>query len=396
VQTSVAQDRDRRRAARRLSDWSVIARRSRHRAGGLRGEKADDGGAGRDAGEQDRSAYGTLGSYDQRITSLSNDQQGYVGRTSTLEAQMNRQTASPMNDALVGVANSVNLAEDRVNARIRSSEDVIADLPNRYAAASRTAALEAQVNNAADSGLQRTVNARIEERAAAIADDRAGAVASTLAQLRAEYNGSAAIIAQQAGAIAGIDGRTSVFWSITGTTPDGSTRISLSKSDGSPGVFYIGANLFVDGNAIFNGTVTIRALDRSTMTATTASSVAGSYGGAGQASKQYIPNLGADMFIRSGGSIYVSFSGFIGGTTNGTRDTQPTFEILNAADNGILATVPLPESGFGSTGRLDNYTIRVLNTFGELTIRWRVAVRTTERNWSIIRDPALSVYWTAL
>ncbi|MEG8021790.1 hypothetical protein [Sphingomonas aerolata] len=272
----------------------------------------------------------------------------------------------------------------------------MADLPNRYSAASRTAALEAQVNFGADSGLQRTVNARIEDRATAIADSKAGAVASTLAQLRAEYDGSAATIAQQAGAIAGIDGRTSVFWSVTGTTPDGSTKISLSKSDGSAGVFYIGANLLVDGNAIFNGTVTIRALDRSTMTATTASSVAGSYGGAGQASKQYIPNLGADMFIRSGGSIYIAFSGFIGGQTNGTRDTQPTLEILNAADNGILATVPLPESGFGSTGRLDNYTIRVLNTFGELTIRWRVAVRATERTWSIIRDPALSVYWTAL
>lgn len=282
------------------------------------------------------------------------------------------------------------------SARISDIASVVADLPNRYAAASRTAALEAQVNFGADSGLQRTVNARIEDRATAIADAKAGAVAQTLAQLRAEYNGSAATIAEQTGAIAGIDGRTSVFWSVTGTTPDGSTRISLSKSDGSAGVFYIGANLFVDGNAIFNGTVTIRALDRSTMTATTASSVAGSYGGAGQASKQYIPNLGADMFIRSGGSIYIALSGFIGGQTNGTRDTQPTFEILNAADNGILATVPLPESGFGSTGRLDNYTIRVLNTFGELTIRWRVAVRATERTWSIIRDPALSVYWTAL
>jgi len=340
--------------------------------------------------------YGTLGSYDQRITSLSTDQQGYVGRTSTLEAQMSRQAPSALNTFTDDVNNRLTQVDTNVNARIKSSEDVIADLPNRYAAASRTATLEAQVNNAADSGLQRTVNARIEERAAAIADDRAGAVASTLAQLRAEYNGAAAVIAQQAGAIAGIDGRTSVFWSITGTTPDGSTRISLSKSDGSAGVFYIGANLVVDGNAIFNGTVTIHALDRSTMTATTASSVAGSYGGPGQASKQYIPDLGADMFIRSGGSIYIAFSGFIYGTTNGTRDTQPTFEILNAADNGILATVPLPEIGFGNTGRLDNYMIRVLNTFGELTIRWRVAVRTTERNWSTIRDPALSVYWTAL
>ncbi|WP_031392934.1 hypothetical protein [Sphingomonas sp. STIS6.2] len=352
----------------------------------------------------------TLSGYDQRITSLSSDQQGYVGRTSTLEAQMSRQAPSALNNFTDDVNNRLTQVDANVNARIKFSEDVLADLPNRYAAASRTATLEAQFRQEVGSPLNDAVNyvngrvdtsntqltARIEERATAIADAKAGAVAQTLAQLRAEYNGSAATIAQQTGAIAGIDGRTSVFWSVTGTTPDGSTQISLSKSDGSAGVFYIGANLFVDGNAIFNGTVTIRALDRSTMTATTASSVAGSYGGAGQASKQYIPNLGADMFIRSGGSIYIAFSGFIGGQTNGTRDTQPTFEIMNAADNGILATVPLPESGFGSTGRLDNYTIRVLNTFGELTIRWRVAVRATERTWSIIRDPALSVYWTAL
>ncbi len=338
----------------------------------------------------------TLSGYDQRITSLSSDQQGYVGRTSTLEAQMSRQAPSALNNFTDDVNNRLTQVDANVNARIKSSEDVIADLPNRYATAQRAATLEAQLAYQVDSGLNTALSARIEDRATAIADAKAGAVASTLAQLRAEYNGSAATIAQQAGAIAGIDGRTSVFWQVTGTTPDGSTRISLSKSDGSPGVFYIGANLLVDGNAIFNGTVTIKALDRSTMTSSTASSVAGSYGGAGQASKQYIPNLGADMFIRSGGSIYITFTGFIGGTTNGTRDTQPTFEILNAADNGILATVPLPESGFGASGRLDNYTIRILNTFGEVTIRWRVAVRTTERNWSSISSPALSVYWTAL
>lgn len=338
----------------------------------------------------------TLGGYDQRITSLSTDQQGYVGRTSTLEAQMSRQAPSALNTFTDDVNNRLTQVDTNVNARIQLSEDVIADLPNRYATAQRAATLEAQLAYQVDSGLNTALSARIEDRATAIADAKAGAVASTLAQLRAEYNGSAATIAQQAGAIAGIDGRTSVFWQVTGSTPDGSTKISLSKSDGSLGVFYIGADLLVDGNAIFNGTVTIKALDRSTMTSSTASSVAGSYGGAGQASKQYIPNLGADMFIRSGGSIYITFSGFIGGTTNGTRDTQPTFEILDAADNGILATVPLPESGFGASGRLDNYTIRILNTFGEVTIRWRVAVRTTERNWSYISSPALSVYWTAL
>ena len=64
-----------------------------------------------------------------------------------------------------------------VLARISASETTLADLPNRYAAASRADALEAQVNGATDSGLLRTVTARIEDRATAIADAKAGAVA---------------------------------------------------------------------------------------------------------------------------------------------------------------------------------------------------------------------------
>jgi hypothetical protein len=198
------------------------------------------------------------------------------------------------------------------------------------------------------------------------------------------------------GALAGLDGRTSVFWSVTGTTPDGSTRIQLSKADGSPGQFYIGANLLVDGNAIFNGSVTIKALDRSTMTATTSGSVAGSYGGAGAPAIQYIPNLGADMFIRAGGSVYMTFTGAIASTTDAAGSTYPSIEILNAVDNSALASVRLPTVGFGPGGRLDNYTIRVLNVWGDVTIRWRVAVRATSNTWNIVQNPALSVYWTAL
>lgn len=272
------------------------------------------------------------------------------------------------------------------NARSRLSTVETATTDGRFADAQRATNIEASLNNA---------RGRLSTVETATTDGRFAA-AQRVDSIEVSLNNARASITEQAGAIAGIDGRTSVYWKVTGTTSDGSATVSLSKADGSPGVFYIGTNLVVDGAAIFNSTVTIRALDRSTMTATTSGSVSGNYGGAGQASKQYIPNLGADMFIRSGGSIYIAFTGNIGGTTNGTRDTQPTVDILNAADNSILAAVPLPESGFGSSGRLDNYTLRILNTFGDVTIRWRVAVRTTERNWSNISNPALSVYWTAL
>jgi hypothetical protein len=205
-----------------------------------------------------------------------------------------------------------------------------------------------------------------------------------------------ATLVQQAGVLAGLDGRTSVYWRVTGTTNDGSTMVQLSKADGSPGLFYIGANLLVDGNAIFNGTVTIRALDRSTMTATSSGSVSGTYGGAGQAAFAYIPNLGADMAIKSGGSIYLTFTGNIAATTDASGTIYASFEILNAADNGVLASVRLPTPGFGPSGRLDNFVIRILNLWGDLTIRWRVATRATGSTWAIVQNPQCSVYWTAL
>jgi hypothetical protein len=279
-----------------------------------------------------------------------------------------------------------------VTARVKLTEDTLADLPNRYAAATRTALLEAQVQG--DSGSR--LLSRASDQATVIADAKAGAVAQDLSILRAEYNGTYGEVNRQAGVLAGVDGRTSVYWRVTGTTPDGSATVQLSKADGTPGLFYIGANLLVDGNAIFNGTVTIKALDRSTMTATSSGSVSGSYGGAGQAAFAYIPNLGADMAIRSGGSIYLTFTGNIAATTDASGSIYASFEILNAANNSLLASVRLPTPGFGPSGRLDNFVIRILNVWGDLTIRWRVANRATSNTWSIVQNPQCSVYWTAL
>ncbi|WP_170318400.1 phage tail protein [Sphingomonas sp. PAMC 26621] len=472
----------------------------------------------------------TLTNYNGRLTTLSTDLQGYASRTGTLETT-------------VGPADG---SKQPLMSRVTTAENAIANFPGSYAAASRAAALEAQVNGEADSRLL----GRANDQATVIADAKVGAVAQSLSTLSARirqgspnllvnsdfhdgrnyygtsgpgwsvqkgyypgtflqkdgtehaymwqdvsvqgnvsysisanfgndqpdrvflyiqwfdanYNylgngpdirnrgggwtreksvnlvapSNAAIgrliidtndnvggtgrvnnlqmqegpatdyqpdqslgvisasITQQAGALAGIDGRTSVYWSVTGTTADGSTKIELLKSDGSAGLFYIGANLLVDGNAIFNGTVTIRALDRSTMTATTAGSVSGTYGGAGNPSLIYIPNLGADMAIRSGGSLYFTFTGNIAATTDSSGSVYASFEVLNAADNSVLASVRLPTPGFGPSGRLDNFVIRILNVWGELTIRWRVASRTTDRTWSIVQNPQCSVYWTAL
>jgi hypothetical protein len=74
-----------------------------------------------------------------------------------------------------------------------------------------------------------------------------------------------ASLVQQAGVLAGIDGRTSVYWSVTGSTGDGSTRIQLSKANGSAGLFYVEANMLLAGNLVVDGTITARKFDRNSM-----------------------------------------------------------------------------------------------------------------------------------
>lgn len=154
-------------------------------------------------------------------------------------------------------------------------------------------------------------------------------------------------------------------------------------------------NTFVNGNLIVAGTVTIDGLDRSTMTATTSGSVGGSWGGAGTGGPHYIANLGADMAIRSGGSVFITFDGYATGTNQDTTGSYASIELLNAANDTVLASLRLPQ-GSGNNGRLDNYTIRVLNTWGNITLRWRVATRAFGAGFSIVSNPAISVYWTAL
>ncbi|MBY9062296.1 hypothetical protein K7957_05050 [Sphingomonas yunnanensis] len=125
--------------------------------------------------------------------------------------------------------------------------------------------------------------AKIDQVATAIAEG-GFASASTLEQLRAEYNGTAATVSTQAGAIAGLDGRTAVFWGVKGQTPEGKTSIQLSKVDGSPAQFYVGANMFVEGDLLVDGTIRSTKLDPNSMAqvgaAAWAGSVAGVVGGA--------------------------------------------------------------------------------------------------------------------
>ncbi len=159
-----------------------------------------------------------------------------------LESRLRR--ASDAEAALPGVA-----------ARVKTTEDAIADAPNRFAAASRADALEAQVNFGTDSGLKRSLEATVEARATAIANGAAGAVAQTVEGIRANFEGRIAGVEVAAGAIAAVDGRTEYYWQVTGTAPDGTAMIRLAKKDGSAPLFYVGANMIVDGSLLVTGSI---------------------------------------------------------------------------------------------------------------------------------------------
>ena len=145
-------------------------------------------------------------------------------------------------------------------ARIATTESTLADLPNRYAAASRTAALEAQVNFAADSGLQRTINSRIEDRATVIADGKLGAANQRMDVMVSEYNGIGARVEQQAGTIAGLDGKAAAYVRIIADAGNGRASLSL-WSDQYGGAWSLGGNGLIDGNLTITGSLTARTMD---------------------------------------------------------------------------------------------------------------------------------------
>ncbi len=161
----------------------------------------------------------------------------------------------PASDAEIAARKAIDVTIPAVAARVSVTESTLADLPSRFAAAERTEKLEAQVNFATDSGLKRSLEATVEARATAIANGAAGAVAQTVEGIRANFEGRIAGVEVAAGAIAAVDGRTEYYWQVTGTAPDGNAMIRLAKKDGSAPLFYVGANMIVDGSLLVTGSI---------------------------------------------------------------------------------------------------------------------------------------------
>lgn len=282
-----------------------------------------------------------------------------------------------------------------VAARVRQTENALVDLPNNYATAQRAATLEAQVNMAADSGLKRALSAQIEERATVIADQKSGVVAQSVAQLRTDFDGRIGQVEQKAGVIDGLNQRTSVFWQVGLTTPDGYTSINLTKTDGTPALFYVGANMLIRGDLIVDGAVTLRTLNRGTMTATTQASRTGTFDAPYNGGVTPVPGIAGEMPVGEGGSLYFTVSASQVTATNGADTAAyPSVQLLDTSDN-VLGDYKLPLAA-AQQGGLANYVVRALNIWGARAIRWRLVNRGAERSITIINNPAASLYWTAL
>ncbi len=163
-----------------------------------------------------------------------------------------------------------------LGARITNAETTILDLPNRYSAANRTSTLEAQMARTSPSQLsndlnfvngridtrETAINARIEDRATAIADAKTGAVAQTVATLRSEYNGTASTVSTQAASIADVTNRTRAYWQTTAVAGNNRAQLSIfADGNGGAGVDIVG-NVSISGDLLLGGTIPLSAVQR--------------------------------------------------------------------------------------------------------------------------------------
>ena len=82
-----------------------------------------------------------------------------------------------------------------------------------------------------------------------------GSLSQKVDTLSTSVGGVENTLKQQSASITAANGRTTVYWEVLGTTGDGKTRVRLSKSDGSRGVFYVDADMVLDGGLILSGTI---------------------------------------------------------------------------------------------------------------------------------------------
>ncbi|KQM86887.1 hypothetical protein ASE70_17410 [Sphingomonas sp. Leaf22] len=196
-----------------------------------------------------------------------------ASRTTTLEAQLRGDAPSGLNDAIGGVNGRIDTSNSQLIARIEDRATAIADA-KAGAVAARATTLEAQLRGDAPSGLNDAIGgvngridtsnsqliARIEDRATAIADAKSGAVAQTVQTLRSEYNQTKADLTVVAGVASDAYGRSRAFLRQEAVAGNNRAQISIyADSNSGAGVEIVG-DVLISGNLLVTGTVNTQQL----------------------------------------------------------------------------------------------------------------------------------------
>ena len=249
----------------------------------------------------------------------------------------------------------------------------------------------------ADTGVGVTA-ARVEEVNTTLAT-RIGAVSerTTTTEARAGALEASTGIIQQS--IATLEGKVAARLQLVAVGPGGRAQFTL-YSDGQGSGWELVGDGVIKGNLLVDGAVTLRNLDRSTMTATTQASNTGLFGAdIGNPGIYPVSGVGADMAIGAGGSLYFTASASsIGVTDGGVSGAYVSLQLLDTANN-ILGDYKLPVAD-SRQGGLANYVVRAINLWGARVIRWRLVNRSASVNGrssaTSLNDPNVQLYWTAL
>jgi hypothetical protein len=234
----------------------------------------------------------------------------------------------PANDAEIkaGKADAALFGTGGVLARIKTSEDTLADLPNRYATAQRATDIEASVGN---------VRGRVGSVETAVSDGRFATAAR--AEQIASYAGDVgAKVETQAGTIARLDGKAAAYVRFVALAGNNRAQLTLSAdANGGAGADLIG-DLSISGNLLVTGSVYGRNIAPDTISGT-ASREAGS----ATFRTTALTTIARVDYVGNGGRAAITFSGIVTlspGAPSGTR-MQAYLSV-----NGGIRVGPLPVS----------------------------------------------------
>ncbi|MDP1026399.1 hypothetical protein Q5H91_04175 [Sphingomonas sp. KR1UV-12] len=183
-----------------------------------------------------------------RQYNVQNDGYGWLSRPFVTEVRPGTKTWAPYssgNDRPVSITAA---------ARIKTTEDTLADLPNRYATAQRATTIEASVGTAVGriGGLE-----RVTSDGTLVTSQRAD-------NIEASLNDSRATVSQQAGAIVGLQGKAAAYVRLVADAGNGRAALSL-WSDQYGGAWQLVGNGIISGDLTVDGSITARKFDGASM-----------------------------------------------------------------------------------------------------------------------------------